>query len=92
VKAGRVVTAWRRGDLDRRAVRRLQVRALPGLEAARGAAEALGAGGRGDDRPRVRQQRATRGVEVVLVLVVREQHRVDPADLGGGDRRACHLA
>jgi hypothetical protein len=92
--AGRAVAAGRRGDLDRRLARRLQVRRVPRGEPPRrtAARQALGAGHRRDDRPQPRQQRATRRVEVVAVMVVADQDGVDRAELVGRDRRSGDLA
>ncbi len=88
----RPVAAGRRGDLDRRPPRRLQRRRFPGGEPARVAAEPLRPGHRRDDGPGRGQQRPPGAVEVVVVVVVAEQHRVDLAEVGGGDRRTGQFA
>jgi hypothetical protein len=41
--------------------------------------------------PAAREQGAAGDVEVVAVVVVAEQDRVDWAEVGGGDRRAGQL-
>ena len=63
-----------------------------GRRPARAAAEPPGPGGGGDDGAGRREQGPAGVVEVVAVVVVAEQHRVDRAELGGGDGRAGQLA
>ena len=89
---GRPVTARRGGDLDGRPPGRLQERGRPRLEAARPRSQPPGAGGRRHDDPRRGQERAAGRVEVVAVVVVAQQHRVDRRQIGGGDRRPGRLA
>ena len=62
------------------------------LEPTSAAAESLRPRARGDDDAGRRQQRAPGRIEVVVVVVVGEQHRVDRREIGGGDRRAGELA
>ena len=82
----------RRGDhLDRRLARRLEPGPLPRAQPAGVAAEALGARRGGDHGPGPRQQRAAGRIEVVLVMVVAEQHGVDRRQLVRRDRRAGDL-
>jgi hypothetical protein len=88
----RAVAAGRGGNLDRRSPGCFELRDLPRLEPASGAAEALGAGGRGDDDARRGEQRAAGGVEVVAVVVVGEEDRVDRQEVGRRDRRSGELA
>jgi hypothetical protein len=61
------------------------------LEAGRVAAQPPGAGIAGEHRARSRQQCPTEVVEVVTVVVVGEQDRVDAAELRRGHRRAGQL-
>jgi hypothetical protein len=51
----------------------------------------VGPGGGGEDHTGRQEQGAAGGVEVVAVVVVAEQDRVDWAEVGGGDRRAGQL-
>ena len=82
----RAVAAGGGGDLDRRLALGAQLGLRPGREAAGVAAEPPRAGLGRDHGPGPRQQRPAGGVEVVVVVVVAEQHRVDRAQLLGGDR------
>jgi hypothetical protein len=84
----RPVPARRRRDLERAAVRRRDPGRLPRRETARPVAEAAGTRGRRHDGPGGRQQRSSRHIEVVVVVVVGQEHRVDAAEAGGGDRGA----
>ena len=88
----RAVAAGGGGDIDRRPAPRLQPRRLPRRQAAGPAAEPARAGRRRHDRPRRRQQRPPRGVEVVAVVVVGQQHGVDRRQVGDRDRRPGGLA
>ena len=81
--AGRAVPARRRGDLDRDPPGCLQRRRGPGRHPQRAGAEAPGAGDGGDRPAQRRQQRAPRRVEVVAVVVVAQQHRVDVSEVRG---------
>jgi hypothetical protein len=86
---------WRQGgggDLNGRLGRGLQLGGRPWLEAAGVAAEPVGPGGGGEDHTGRREQGAAGSVEVVAVVVVAEQDRVDWAEVGGGDRRAGQLS
>jgi hypothetical protein len=85
------VAAGGGGDLDRWKSRRLQPGGRPWLEAAGVAAEPPGAGDGGEDGAGRGEQGAAGGVEVVAVVVVAEQHRVDQSQVGGGDRRPGQL-
>jgi hypothetical protein len=69
------------GQLDR----------LPGGEATGGAAETAGAAAGGEDERDVGQEGASGVVQVVRVLVVREQHGVDRTEVGWVDRRGGGL-
>jgi hypothetical protein len=80
------------GDIDRRPRRRFEPRRGPWLKSASVTPEALRSGDGGDDGAHRWQQRSTGGVEVVVVLSVAEQHRVDRAELGSGYRRPAQLA
>jgi hypothetical protein len=86
------VAARGRGDLDRRPPRRLQHRRCPGGEPAGVAAEPLRSRHGGHHRPSRGQQRPAGVVEVVIVVIVGEQHGVERAEVGGGDRRPGQLA
>ena len=88
----RPVAARRRGDLNRRAPRSLQPRDCPRLQPARSAAQpSRPRDGRDNDACR-RQQLPPSGIEVVPVVIVAEQYRVNRQELGGGDRRSGQLA
>jgi len=78
------VAAGGGGDLNGRLGRGLQLGARPWLEAAGVAPEPVGPGGGGEDHTGSREQGAAGGVEVVAVVVVAEQDRVDWAEVGGG--------
>src|SRR4051794_418558 len=79
-------------DLDRRPFRSLELRARPWFQTTSVTPEALRTGDGGDDGAGRRQQRPTGGVEVVLVVIVAEQHRVDRSEVGSGYRRPGQLA
>jgi hypothetical protein len=51
-----------------------------------------GPGDGGEDGAGRREQGPAGGVEVVAVVVVAEQDRVDRSQVGGGDRRAGQLS
>ena len=65
---------------------------LPGLKSAGGAAEALCACRRRDDDARGGKQRASGRIEVVVVMVVGEQDRVDRWKVGRRDCGSGELA
>jgi hypothetical protein len=88
----RAVPARRGGDLDRRTLGRIEPRGLPWLQPARRSAEPLRTGSGRHDRTGRREQGAAGGVEVVAVVVVAEQDRVDRGQVDRGDRRAGELA
>ena len=83
----RAVAAGRGGDLDPRFALRGQLGRRPGGEAAGVAAEPPRSRLGRQHGPGPREERPAGGVEVVVVVVVAEQHRVDRADLRGVDRR-----
>ena len=87
----RPVAAGRRRDLDRGPPVGLEPGAFPGGEAAGVAAEPLRPGDGRDDGPGAGQQLPPGPVEVVVVVVMAEQDRVDPPQIGGGDRRSGEL-
>ncbi len=87
----RAVTTRRRGDVDRWSPRCLESRRTPRFEPTCVTAEALRSRGGGDDDARRRQQGAPGVVEVVGVVIVGEQHRVDRSEVGGLDRRPRDL-
>jgi hypothetical protein len=87
----RAVAARRRGDVESRRPRRLSVVDSHGASP-RAEPPSAARPDRGDHDAGRRQQRAAGGVEVVLVVVVREQDRVDRAQLRRGDRRPDELA
>jgi hypothetical protein len=71
-------------------------KALPGREAPHGAAKPFcakpfGADARRQDGRRLGEDKPPGGIEIVGMLVMRQQHRVDPPDLGGGKRRTLRL-
>jgi hypothetical protein len=51
-------------------------------------AEALCPSSRGNDRAHVQSDLLAQGVEVIVVVIVRDEDGVDRSDLVGGDRRA----
>src|SRR6266536_4441885 len=83
----RAMTTRRSRDLDRRPAGRLQSRTGPWLESASLTSEATGARDGRDDRSGRSKQGSARGVQVVGVVIMGEQHRVDRPDVGGGYRR-----
>ena len=79
----RAVATRRCRDLDRGTPRRLEQRRRPRRKAQRVATEAPGSCLGRDDGPRGRKQLTPGGIEVVVVMVVREQDRIDPAYVAG---------
>src|SRR5215216_1785654 len=79
------------GRLSGGASRRLEQGGRRWLEAAGVAAQPAGAGGGGEDGASRWEQGPAGAVEVVAVAVVTDQHGVDWAEVGGGDRRAGQL-
>src|SRR5439155_782819 len=71
------VAARRRGDLDRRFSRCLDPRGLPRFESASTTAQPYCARDSGDDDADRRKQGATRGIEVVVMVIVSKQDGVD---------------
>jgi hypothetical protein len=86
------VAAWGRGDLDRRPPLGFEPGRRPWGESLRAIAQALRAGHGGDDGADAGQQLAAGGVEVVLVVVVADQRRVDRPERVRRRRRPGELA
>jgi hypothetical protein len=77
----RAVTTRCGGGLDRRPFRRVEPGTRPRLKTASVTPEALRTPDGRDDRARRWQQRPAGGVEVVVVVIVAEQHRVDRSEV-----------
>lgn len=88
---GRAVSRRRRGDLDACPTGNGECRCLPGLQPERVSTEPVGSGDSRQYCAERRQQRASGVIEVVPMVVVAEQHRVDRPEVGRGNGRARQL-
>jgi hypothetical protein len=88
----RAVAARSSDDFKRRSLRCRQLRCRPWLKSARVPSQSFLAGNGGDDNVCRRKQRPPGGVEVVAVVVVGHEYRMDRREIGGCDRRSCQLA
>jgi hypothetical protein len=91
-RSNRPMPAWRCGDVNCHPPWRLEARYLPRLEPARIPAESPSAGRCRNDNAGSRQKRAAGVIEVVAVMIVGQQHRVDITDVRSSNRRTRELS